>query len=49
MMTKQLDRMIRIIRKLLKITKYETKEYVDGTQIADIDKSSEDELKEISD
>lgn len=49
MMTKQLDRMIGITRKLLKITKYETKEYVDGTQIADIDKSSEDELKEITD
>ncbi len=49
MMTKQLDRMIGITRKLLKITRYKTKEYVDGTQIADIDKSSEDELKEITD
>ncbi len=36
----QVERMVNIIRKLMSITEYETKEYIQGRQIIDIDKSS---------
>jgi hypothetical protein len=38
---KQIARMSEITGKLRKITKYETREYVGGIKIIDIDKSSE--------
>lgn len=36
------DRMGRITRKLMKITRYETKDYLQGVRIVDIDRSSEE-------
>lgn len=37
----QIDRMARITKKIMKITKYRTKPYVKGSMIIDIDKSSD--------
>lgn len=37
----QIDRMARITRKIMKITKYKTKPYIKGSMIIDIDKSSD--------
>jgi len=39
----QTRRMGDITRKLMGITKYETKDYVQGVRIVDIDKSSQEE------
>ncbi len=36
----QVDRMAELTRKLMRITRYETREYVPGTRIVDIDKST---------
>lgn len=36
------QRLADIVRKIGKITRYETKTYVGGTQILDLDKSSEE-------
>jgi hypothetical protein len=37
---KEADRMAEIVRKIGRITHYETKTYVGGTQILDLEKSS---------
>jgi hypothetical protein len=39
------ERMAEIVRKIGKITKYETKPYVGQTKILDLDKTSEEEPK----
>jgi PAS domain S-box-containing protein len=38
---KQVDRMGRITRKLMRVARYKTRDYLDGTKIIDIDRSSE--------
>jgi len=40
------ERMAEIVRKIGKITKYETKPYVGQAKILDLDKTSEEEPKE---
>jgi len=37
----QLDRMTKLTKKLMHLTRYETREYLNGTKIVDIDRASE--------
>lgn len=39
---KEISRMGEITKKLMKITKYETRQYLNGNKILDIDKASQD-------
>jgi CheY-like chemotaxis protein len=40
----QIDRMAKITQKLMRITKYETRDYVEGQKIIDIDKASSQDI-----